>query len=396
MEKLFSTYGVHPRERFSYWHSAACRSLVDHDSEPHSRHDFHAEIDAGTLGDIGLVLLANSPMQVTRTRRNVARGPTDDLFVCCQLEGELALEQEGREVSLQPGHMALLDPMLPYHGNFLTESRVLVLKLQRRDLEARTGRTRGMVARSLKPSGAESGLTSSFLALLPGYAGRLGPVAEAMTRDQSLDLIALSLAEAMEGNQPQLSSPKMAALLSLRAAIDVRLADPSLDAKTVAGAAGLSVRYANAVLSKVDTSISSLVRERRLARCRKALGDPLQAHRTLTEIAYGWGFSDMTHFGRAFKRAYGMLPSAYRQACKTSDPDGAAHARDTLRACPAGQRTRSLSTHSQFPGTDQMRRRADTSCTTPRDRTDKCSSPEYAGCPIGITKPTKSYHAPSF
>ena len=42
----------------------------------------------------------------------------------------------------------------------------------------------------------------------------------------------------------------------------------------------------------------------------------LQQHRTVSEIAYGWGFSAMTHFGRAFKRAYGVLPSEYRRNVK--------------------------------------------------------------------------------
>ncbi|RYI26348.1 MAG: helix-turn-helix domain-containing protein [Acetobacteraceae bacterium] len=32
----------------------------------------------------------------------------------------------------------------------------------------------------------------------------------------------------------------------------------------------------------------------------------------LTKIAYAWGFSDMTHFGRSFKDAYGVTPSDWR------------------------------------------------------------------------------------
>jgi AraC family transcriptional activator of tynA and feaB len=78
----------------------------------------------------------------------------------------------------------------------------------------------------------------------------------------------------------------------------------------------MSVRYANDVLARAETSIGRLVQEKRLARCRKALEDPFQEHRTVSEIAYGWGFSDMTHFGRAFKKAYGMLPRDYRRAQK--------------------------------------------------------------------------------
>ena len=55
-----------------------------------------------------------------------------------------------------------------------------------------------------------------------------------------------------------------------------------------------------------------LIQTRRLEHCRLALEDPLQSHRTLSEIAYGWGFSDMTHFSRRFKTTYGVLPSEYR------------------------------------------------------------------------------------
>jgi AraC-like DNA-binding protein len=80
----------------------------------------------------------------------------------------------------------------------------------------------------------------------------------------------------------------------------------------MADAVGVSVRYANGVLAEHDTSICRLIRARRLARCRYALEDPNQTHRTVSEIAYGWGFSDMTHFGRRLKEAYGILPSEYQ------------------------------------------------------------------------------------
>ena len=313
MERLFSTHDVHQRDRFSYWHDVACKNLVEHECQPQSSRSFHAEIESAMLADIGLVLFENSPMTVVRTLRHVAHAKTDDLFLCRQVAGGLALEQEGREVDLAPGDMTLLDPMLPYQGRFSPGSRLLVLKIRRRELEARLGKTFDVVARSLKPIGAESGLTSAFLATLPAHAGRLSPVAEEIVRDQTLDLIAVSLAKAIREQHPRLSSPKMLTVLNVRAAIDARLTDPALDATTVAAAAGISVRYANAVLAQQETSVARLIRTKRLARCRRAFEDPLQQHRTVSEIAYGWGFSDMTHFGRAFKRAYGVLPSEYRR-----------------------------------------------------------------------------------
>ena len=37
----------------------------------------------------------------------------------------------------------------------------------------------------------------------------------------------------------------------------------------------------------------------------------------INDIAYGWGFCDMTHFGRSFKATYGISPQHYRSLHKT-------------------------------------------------------------------------------
>jgi AraC-like DNA-binding protein len=313
MKRLFSTANVHPRDRFDYWHSLACKNLVGHSSKPACRQTFQAEIEAATLVDIGLVLFSNSPMDVARTTRDIAQSERDDLFVCRQVTGALGLEQDGRQVMLESGDITLLDPFLPYMAKFLTGSKLLVLKVPRRALEARIGKTRELVARSIRPFDSQHSWTSAFLAMLPDLAGNTTRAAEDTARELTLQLVASSLVKATGSSQTCISSIRSMALLNVRAAIESRLSDPALDAATVAKAAGVSVRYANSLLAEENTSIMRLTRARRLERCRKALEDPLQNHRTLSEIAYGWGFSDMTHFGRSFKAMYGVLPRDYRQ-----------------------------------------------------------------------------------
>ena len=170
-----------------------------------------------------------------------------------------------------------------------------------------------MVARAMKPLDPETSLASSFLAMLPAHVGKMSQVAEEVLKHQTIDLIAVSLAKMIQSETPRISSARGLVLLKVRAAIETRLSDPALDGEAVAAAAGVSVRYAYSVLADEGTSIARYIQERRLARCRRALEDPRQAHRSLSEIAYGWGFSDMTHFGRSFRKAYGMLPSVYRK-----------------------------------------------------------------------------------
>jgi AraC family transcriptional regulator, positive regulator of tynA and feaB len=148
MEQLFSTHQVHERDRFDYWHNIACKTIIDHSSWPECRENFYAEIRTGSLGDISLVLFENAAMKVSRTAKQVARTVTDDLFVCRQVAGTLAIEQAGRECVLEAGDIALLDPTLPYEGKFSLGSNLFVLKVPRRELQARIGNTKEVAARS--------------------------------------------------------------------------------------------------------------------------------------------------------------------------------------------------------------------------------------------------------
>ena len=313
MKTLFTTQCVHPRDRFDLWHSVACKEIVLHESRPLCRDTFVAELHTASIADIALVRFANAPMVAGHDACHVGRSDHAHLFLCRQNAGRLVLEQDGRQCEIDAGDFALVDPAAPYTADFRGLSDLLVLKLPRRPLEARLGATRALCARPMRATDPEAGLTSSMLALLPQYADRLGQDAASALRQQVLDLVALAFARTLE-RLPRLSSPRALVLARLHAAIEARLDDPSVDGPEIAAMAGVSVRYANAVLAAERLSLTRLILARRLERCRQALEDPAQSNRRLSEIAYGWGFSDMTHFGRAFRAAYGVLPRDYRRS----------------------------------------------------------------------------------
>jgi AraC-like DNA-binding protein len=278
---------------------------------------FEAEIKTGSIGPLNLVQFHNSPMLVTHTKAQASHTRSDDLFVCRQITGCMIIEQHTREVSLDVGPITLVDPLQPYRAKFLEGSATLVIKVPRRELEARLGKTQELTARLIKLDRPEDVVTASLLEMLPAVTGRMSPAAEETMGNLSLDLVAISLSAATGGLRA-LSSSRAATIMRLRAVIEARLADHNLDTPTAAAAAGLRVRYANEALAEQGTSISRLILTRRLARCRSALGDPMQAHRTIGEIAHGWGFSDMTHFARRFKQVYGTSPSEYRSLSRCS------------------------------------------------------------------------------
>ncbi|MDO8981700.1 MAG: AraC family transcriptional regulator [Afipia sp.] len=291
MKTVFSTKLVHQRDKFDFWHSIACKNIVDHDSRPANRLSFEAEIDTGSFGLFELVLFRNSSMRVSHTMRHITHTRSDHLLVCRQISGSIFLEQDTREIALEAGDVTLLDPLRPYDGRFSECSATLVLKVPRRELEVRIGKIRDMTTRLVKPVRVEDDLTLSLLAKLPSLAGKMNPISEEMVGSHALDLVAVSLAMTLDGRQPRVSSGKALVVLNIRSVIEARLSDPTLDAQTVADAVGVSVRYANDILADHDTSIVRLIQARRLARCRSALQDPNQSHRMVSEIAHDWDFS---------------------------------------------------------------------------------------------------------
>jgi AraC family transcriptional activator of tynA and feaB len=57
-------------------------------------------------------------MSFARDRQIIARATDDELLICLQLCGTMAIEQNGREVLLEAGDFTIIDPFLPYAGAF--------------------------------------------------------------------------------------------------------------------------------------------------------------------------------------------------------------------------------------------------------------------------------------
>jgi AraC family transcriptional activator of tynA and feaB len=319
VKRIFSTDDIAPRDRYDCWHEIVRKQTIEHDSYPDSRMTFEATLDAADIGDLSLVSFETAAMSVVHEKRHFDAN-AGELLLVRQIAGNLTLEQNAHRVGLEPGHMTLIEPQMIYSARFTNLSRLLVVKFPRRSLAARVGRTDAFIARPLAPQPGEAGLLSQILGLLPEHTESLGSGAPRVA-DQVLDLLAVMLSKADAGATPRLSHSRAMLGMQLRAAVDRHLQDPAITSDSIAKSVGISLRYANAILGDEETSVSRLILTRRLERCRQALADPTQMHRSISSIAFAWGFSDMTHFGRRFRGSFGLLPSEYRKLSVKAAPD---------------------------------------------------------------------------
>lgn len=104
----------------------------------------------------------------------------------------------------------------------------------------------------------------------------------------------------------------------IKAYIDEHLRDPDLSTDRIAHHFGLSTRTVQTLFAGDNETVSAYVRHQRLEGCRHQLIDPLWRRRGITEVAFGWGFNDATHFARLFRERYGMSAREYRNSAAGS------------------------------------------------------------------------------
>jgi AraC family transcriptional activator of tynA and feaB len=302
---------VHIRDRLAYWREEASRIYVAHEFNTRIGRSFNGEISVASLGSINLAAFKCDECLVERTPRCLKGADDDDVLLCRQVLGSMIVRQDGRDVATAPGDIYLLDPRRPFTLNVGADGRSLVFKVPRWEVQARLGEIASYTATAVPRGQPVAALASDFLTMVAERADAIDESMAPKLAQQALDLVALAF-ETGAGAVARLSSTRTTTLLRLKSIIEARLSDPSLKPAIVAEAAGISIRYANALLAHEGTSLERFIMLRRLQHCRLALEDPVQLTRTVGDIAYSCGFADLSHFTRRYKAQFGRSPGESR------------------------------------------------------------------------------------
>lgn len=299
----FTTGSASRAEHSRRWHVLARAELVEFEK------DARASICGGDFGRLRLCLVSMGRHRVVQPNSAEYAPFEPTLKFLFQEEGIAMVRQGGLEHAIHPGQWCALRNDLHYEIEAPAHSRQLFITLPcgvvpnpGREL-AWWRKPRNFLhgpARVLHASASASVLSGETLT--QEDCEKLGA--------QLAQMIEMTIHADYPDSFPDVREERRMAILEY---IDSRLNDPALGVQEIARKFGCSSRTLHKLFENEEHTVVRTIWERRLERCREDLIDPAMQERSITEIAYRWGFSDSQHFSRAFKNRYGVKPSEYRR-----------------------------------------------------------------------------------
>jgi AraC-like DNA-binding protein len=311
--EVVSTEGLRGRKKVEYWNDLATSAMMAMTADPADIATFCGRMRRMDVGEMRAVEVFSHGALVERSAAQVARSAERAFLLELQLDGMSATRQGGREARLEPGDFTLLDSARPFEVRCADPMKLLVLKVPRALLGKYLGCPEAMAAIPMCAAHASNELTSRFLRDLWNKSNaaldsrRAGHATRAV-----LELIAYAYC-ALPPARVDVFRASGAHRIRVLDYIESHLSDPSLTPTSIAVALRMSRRYLHHVWGGEDgESLARYVLRRRLEECARALRDPLHVRRSITAIAFDWGFVGIPHFCSAFRQRYGKSPREYR------------------------------------------------------------------------------------
>jgi AraC-like DNA-binding protein len=310
----FTTEGVSGARRLALWQDIVCDVYVQLDCKSDLGGAFAGSVTRTQLGRASCSEVSSQRQHVFRTPSRIARAHEEYVLIALGKQGVGGVVQDGRETLVHPGEFAIYDTTRPYELHFDHAFTQTILQVPRDMLLRRLSGTEPLTAIAYGSDRPLQKLAHDFVWQLCQSADQIEQDHAILLSEQAVDLVAMALSERLDGKRLPSSTHRSALLYRLKAHIRAHLADPELSLGATATALGISPRYVNELLSDEKTSFQRYVLGERLLHCRRDLSSPALAHRHVSEIAFAWGFNDLSHFGRVFREHYGMSPRDWRHS----------------------------------------------------------------------------------
>jgi AraC-like DNA-binding protein len=316
-KQILSTDDLASAERAHAWHGWMSALFGGLDCDLYGDSVFEGRIATSHAGEVVLTRLDANRHRVMRSTRLARSSDTSYLKIIAPWQGNAALEQQGRQTWVRPGGWAIYDTTGSYEVANPEHSEHLIVMLPKEQLTERGLRIESLMGRHV---GGASGISRVALETMRSVYQELPlmtPEAARGAGNLLTDLVRLSLLEL--AGRATATTQQEALKDRIREFIGQNLRDPALSIERIAQVLNCSKRHLHNAFADEKDTLGHYILQRRLQACMRDLKNPLHLQRTITDIAFSWGFNNGAHFSRVFREHAGLSPSEFRQAAGLND-----------------------------------------------------------------------------
>lgn len=315
MRQVLDTTQVEPHRRPEFWSDIVCATYVQVECAPHTEahtQDFRGRIATCELSALQLTWVQSQAQHVRRTQAKIASDPEDYFLVNIQAAGQSYLVQDGRQALLRRGDFALYDSTRPYMLTFDGDFQQYVIKLPGKCLRTALQATERLTATAVSGQCGAGQLMINMITTLAQNIDTLAPASAAAVADSITHILIAGLSALPAAQKQSVSHLKRYQLERIKAEVSRSLRDPQLSVAFLSARLNTSASTLHRAWAGQACSLSAYIWSQRLEHAKRDLCEPNFAARSVSEIAFSWGFNDAAHFSRAFRARYACSPRELR------------------------------------------------------------------------------------
>lgn len=310
--------------RSEYWAQALATLCGRLHADAFGAGTLDGHIDYATLSRLRLCRIEVSRHRIAHPASWAEPGGQSVIKVLFQTSGTSIFEQDGRRLVIGPGDCLVYDVARPHAITSAALTKHHVVIIPRQVLEQRGLALDRLQAQQVSAREGAARLAHDFALSAFNEAPALSPGCELQAAETLLDLVLMAFFSDASSRR----SGREALTCRIKALIRENLSDPDLSIEQLSSALDCTKRYLHMSFAEENTTITSYIWQKRLEKCLEELEFGPKSGKTLTDIAFSWGFSSSSHFTHLFKKRYGLPPSAVqRQSHQPSSDFGNARLR---------------------------------------------------------------------
>ncbi|SDB93228.1 helix-turn-helix domain-containing protein [Acinetobacter boissieri] len=308
--QCFDTRSIDTKQQGDYWQYAISQAFVPLDCATQSP-QFWGSLDARSCSQLGIVRVQGESQHVERRKNNMNNNQQDVVLLSLMLKGSMGLVYNKQELNITQGQFTFYDTTQEYDLNLAQAFDQIVISIPRVEFTRRLGRVKDICGVAFSTNHALYPFTYSYLKEFFSVDGLSYPQQDLIS-DHVLNMMSCIVDDCYQEAKPR---KKIFLFEQIQNFILANLHDSTFNIRHVAYQFQISTRYVSKLFQAQETTFGQFILFSRLQKSKQALQSTSHKMYSIQQIAYSFGFTDMSYFSREFKKVFLVKPSEIRLDC---------------------------------------------------------------------------------